>query len=68
MNNEIKELKIQAQANDEKFNALLNELTENENYYFASKLISVYYEANRIRYKEGAAMVREIYADNKIII
>lgn len=63
MNNERKDLKVQADANYQKFTELLNELTETKNYNFAGRLISIYHNSNRIRYKEGAAMVREIYTD-----
>ena len=61
MNNERKELKAEAEANYLEFGLILDELLESKNFTLANKLSTIYHNSNRIRYKEGAAMVQEIY-------
>ena len=58
MNND--NLQIRLQDNYKKYEELVSKLTEKKEYNLVNELIEVYHSVRRLRYEQGAAMVREI--------
>ena len=54
-------LQIRLDENYKKYEELVSKLTEKKEYKLVNELIDVYHSVRRLRYEQGAAMVREIY-------
>ena len=54
-------LQIRLDENYKKYEELVSKLTEKKEYNLVNELIEVYHSVRRLRYEQGAAMVREIY-------
>ena len=54
-------LQVRLEENYKKYEDLVDKLTEKKEYKLVNELIEVYHSVRRLRYEQGAAMVREIY-------
>jgi hypothetical protein len=61
MNNERKNLEKLIEANYQNYKLLQKQLNETNNFDISNKLRELYFEINRLRFDEGAEMIKDVY-------
>jgi hypothetical protein len=61
MNKERKNLEALIEANYQNYKLLQKQLNETNNFAASMQLREIYFEINRLRFDEGAEMIKDVY-------